>query len=251
MPCIVYAVHGIFGISLIGDNMNKNKNRINKCRSFKYKVYSKTPLSEGTECFSSSKNLNGNYYITSVHSYNIKCEGNKFYYTNEDLSEVADWWPAHMINVGTTFKRNKKNPTFKYAKVVGDNVGKKIDGQGCLVDVSQLPAFRGMDFNEEVSINEYKFYLTLFNEYSIAQCIYERKNLYDLKIRSSKYDLASKLQNSDFLKSKDFKVINYKRKDEEVIPVGLIIKEQSEDNTSIEYGTVYINMNNKISIVWK
>ena len=110
-----------------------------------------------------------------------------------------------------------------------------------------LPAFN--DVNEDISIHEYRFYLTLFNDYTVKQCQYERHNLHDAMFKSSKYDLPSKLQNSDLLKSKDFKIINARRSQEESVPVGLIIK---EDNSkySLEYGKVYINMENKISIVW-
>jgi len=216
---------------------------IKEAKNTKYRVYSKSPLHEGVECFPCATQFEGKdtYFITSVKTENIRCDKSsgacKFYYTNEDLSEVADWFPAHVIPIGTKFVKIKKN--------------KKpcIGSYNCLVDVSQLPAFNTDTTNEDVAVNEYKFFLTLFNEYTISQCIYERNKLYDAKVTSSKYDLPAKLQNSDFLKSKDFTVINVRRNEMETVPVGLIVKE-STDKYVIEYGTVFIDMNNIISIKW-
>lgn len=216
---------------------------INEIKNSKYKVYSVEPLREGVECFPCAMQFEGKdtYFITSVKPENIRCDKSsgicKFYYTNEDLSEVADWFPAHVIPIGTKFVKIKKN--------------KKpcIGSDTCIVDASQLPAFNTDTTNEDVSVNNYKFFLTLFNEYTISQCVYERSNFYDAKITSSKYELPSKLQNSDFLKSKDFKVINVKRNEMESVPVGLIVKE-STDKYTVEYGTVYIDMNNVVSIKW-
>lgn len=233
-----------------------NNKVIEEAKNTKYRVYSNEPLQEGVECFPTLNKCidKDTYYVTSVKAENIRCDKSngkyRFYFTNEDLSAVADWFPAHVIPIGTKFvKAKKKAPIFKYAKVVDDNVGKKIDGQGCLVDISQLPAFNVDTTNEDLVINDYKFYLTLFKEYTISQCIYERSKLYDAKITSSKYDLATKLQNSDFLKSKDFTVINLRRSKLESVPVGYIIKD-SKDKYVVEYGTVYIDMNNIVSIKW-
>lgn len=214
---------------------------IKEAKSSKYRVYSNVPLSEGVECFPNTDTFNDSdtYYVSSVKTGNIRCDksNGKFYFTNEDLSEVADWFPAHVIPIGTKFikLRNKKK------QCIGSNT--------CIVDVSQLKAFSNDATNEDVSVSEYKFYLTLFNKYTVSQCIYERNNLYDAKVTSSKYDLPSRLQNSDFLKSKDFKVINLHRNEMESVPVGLIIKEPS-DKYTVDYGTVYIDMNNVISIKW-
>lgn len=216
---------------------------VNEIKNSKYKVYSIEPLHEGVECFPCATQFEGKdtYFITSVKPENIRCDKSsgacKFYYTNEDLSEVADWFPAHVIPIGTKFVKIKKNKR----PGIGSNT--------CIVDVSQLPAFNTDTTNEDVSVNDYKFFLTLFNEYTISQCVYDRSNFYDAKITSSKYELPSKLQNSDFLKSKDFKVINVKRNEMESVPVGLIVKE-STDKYTIEYGTVYIDMNNVVSIKW-
>ena len=219
-------------------------------RDYKYKVYSKEPLSEGVECFSSSESFSRDepFCITSVSAKNIKSEGNKFYYTNEDLSTVADWFPAKVLNVCNNFVPCKKRKPTKCTTKIGNNVGRSIKSNKCIVDVSNLPAFNGV--NEDISINEYRFYLTLFNEYTVKQCQYERRNLQDATFTSSKYDLPAKMQNSDFLKSKDFTVINVRREKEESVPVGLIIKENTDKYHVIEYGNVYINMDNKISIVW-
>lgn len=215
---------------------------IKEVKNTKYRVYSKSPLHEGVECFPDVTSLLSDvYYISSVKTENIRCDKSsgvcKFYYTNEDLSTVADWFPAHVIPIGTRFVKNKKNKK----SCIGSNT--------CIVDVSQLPAFNTDATNEDVAVNEYKFFLTLFNEYTISQCIYERNKLYDAKVTSSKYDLPAKLQNSDFLKSKDFTVINVRRNEMETVPVGLIVKE-SADKYVIEYGTVFIDMNNIVSIKW-
>ena len=123
----------------------------------------------------------------------------------------------------------------------------KIDGYGCVVDVDGLPAFSSM--NEDITVSEYRFYLTLFNEYTIKQLRYERHDLFDAKFESSKFDLASKMQSTDFLKQKDFKMINYKRKDTENVVIGILLKEGT-DKYSMDYGVVSIDMNNVLSIRW-
>jgi hypothetical protein len=47
-------------------------------------------------------------------------------------------------------------------------------------------------------------------------------------------------------------MINSRRKEEESVPVGLIVKENADTKKeiNIEYGTVYINMENQVSIIW-
>ena len=226
-------------------------NKLNELKDCKYKVYTKGPLTEGSECFSSSDVFKNNerFCITAVNGKNIKHDSGRFYYTSEGLDETCDFFPAQILDVASNFvpcKKRKKST--KCTQEVGDDVGKKIDGQGCLIDISGLPAFNGV--NEDLSVFEYRFYLTLFNEYTVKQCQYERHNLQDATFTSSKYDLPAKLQNSDFLKSKDFTIINSRREREESVPVGLIIKE-GNSKYSIEYGRVYINMENKISIIWQ
>lgn len=227
-----------------------SENKINELKDRKYKVYSKEPLKEGVECFPSSKSFNENekFCITSVSSRNIRKENGKYYYTAEDLSSVADWFPAQCLDIGSNFVPCKKSSKLKCVKPVGKNVGKSIKGYGCLIDASSLPAFNGV--NEDASVNEYRLYITLFNDYTVKQCQYERHNLHDAVFTSSKYDLAQKIQNSDFLKSKDFTMINYKRQNEESVPVGLVIREDSSLPYGSDYGKVYIDMDNKISIVW-
>jgi hypothetical protein len=223
-------------------------NKINELLDRKYKVYSKEPLREGVECYNSSKCFKENepFCITSVSSRNIISKENRFYYTNEDLNSVADWFPAHIINVSNNFTPCKKSKKLKCVKQVDSNVGKCVGG---VIDATCLPAFNGI--NEDISVNEYRLYITLFNEYTVKQCIYDRRKLYDALFKSSKYDLPYKLQNSDFLKSKDFVAINIRRKKEENVPVGLIIKmDEDSQKRNIEYGTVYINMDNRISVVW-
>lgn len=220
----------------------------NELRSTKYKVYSLSPISEGVECFGSSKSFSSTdkFYITAVNANHIKHNEGRFYYTNEDLSDVADWWPAHVLPTNKNFKKCKKT-SIKCTTKVGDDVGKKIDGYGCLVDVSGLPAFNGV--NEDLTVSEYRLYLTLFNEYTVKQLRYERHELFDAKFESSKFDLPAKMQSSDFLKPKDFKMINYKRKDIENVAIGIVLKEGT-DKYSMEYGTVTIDMNNMLSVKW-
>lgn len=221
----------------------------NNLLKIKYKVYSKEPLREGVECYSSSNLLNKSetIYLTSISADHIKPNNGKFYYTEESMCDVADFWPKQILNIGTEFVKSKNNAKQKCVSIVSDKCGKVIGSNKCVVDVSNLPAF-----NEDLSVYEYRLYLTLFNKYTIKQCKYDRHDLYDAKFKSSKYDLQSKVQNSDFLKSKDFVMINDRRKEEESVPVGIILREEPENSKyTIEYGTVYINMDNKISIVWK
>ena len=206
----------------------------------RYKVYSKHELSDGEECFNSNESFDTDlFYITNVPVSNIKHINGKFFYTKEDLSTTADWFPAHVLHINNVFKKCKK---------VSNKLGKSISSKNCLIDVSDMPAFNGV--NEDASINHYKLYITLFNDFSVKQCLYDRAKLFDAEFNSSKYDLPAKVQNSNFLKSKDFTMINYKRQDDESVKVGLIIKDMSSDDRTIEYGTIYINMENKISIIW-
>lgn len=225
-----------------------SEDKKNELREIRFKVYSLSQISEGVECFNSSDVFNSTdkFYITAVNANHIKYCNNKFYYTNEDLSDVADWWPAHMLPASKSFKKCK-NVIQKFSTKIGDDVGRKIDGYGCVVDVDGLPAFSSM--NEDITVSEYRFYLTLFNEYTIKQLRYERHDLFDAKFESSKFDLASKMQSTDFLKQKDFKMINYKRKDTENVVIGILLKEGT-DKYSMDYGVVSIDMNNVLSIRW-
>lgn len=217
----------------------------------KVRAFFKDYPNNGVECFASinEKDLDSDYFVKTVYAGDIMCYEDGSYHL--DYSDIKkDVLP--IIGAFTPCRKHKKQKSVskqRCASQVDDNVGKKIDGQGCLVDVSQLPAFNTDTTNEDVAVNEYKFFLTLFNEYTISQCIYERNKLYDAKVTSSKYDLPAKLQNSDFLKSKDFTVINVRRNEMETVPVGLIVKE-SADKYVIEYGTVFIDMNNIVSIKW-
>ena len=62
-----------------------SEDKINKYKQIKCIVYSKQPLSEGCECFASSKDLKkSSYYMNTVNIYNIKHDNGKFYYTNEE-----------------------------------------------------------------------------------------------------------------------------------------------------------------------
>ena len=222
-----------------------SEDKLNELKNSRYRVYSVGELTDGCECFSSNKSLGSeSFCVTSVKSTNIKCDNDRFYYTTDDLSNAADWFPAQLIKISNNFVPCRNCKYVNGAKKVGNNVGKSISSNKCIVDVSNLPAF-----NEDLSVYEYRFYLTLFNDYSVKQCRYERFNLYDAIYKSSKYDLVSRLQNSDFLKSKDFVVINSERETKETVPVGLVIN-CSSDKYNIEYGTVYINMDNQVSIVW-
>lgn len=219
-----------------------SEDRLNRFKNTKFKVYSREPLSDGCECFSSNESFDKNetFYITSVKASNIKNDNGKFYYTTEEFDDVADFWPKHIMNLGSNFVPSKRKKSC-------------IKSNKCIVDVSGLPAFNGLpSTNEDVTVNDYRFYLTLFNNYTIEQCRFERHDLFDAKFKSSKYDLVSKIQNSDFLKSKDFVMINSRRKEEESVPVGLIVKENADTKKeiNIEYGTVYINMENQVSIIW-
>lgn len=213
--------------------------KLNELKNTKFRVYSKTPLCDNCECYGNSNTFDGSkpFYIASVKAANIKNVDGKFYYTTEEFNGVADFWPAHIINLSNNFSKikHRKNAAIKSNK--------------CIVDVSELPAFNNV--NEDTTINEYRFYLTLFNNFTVSQCRFERHDLYDAQFSSSKYDLTSKMQNADFLKSKDFVMINSRRHEEETIPIGIVIREDIDKaSKTIEYGIVYINMSNQLSIVW-
>ena len=228
-----------------------SKEKISDLKLEKYRIYTKEAIRDGIECFSSLDDLNKSEAFCSavvpINHIKYSKTDNKFYYTKEELSDYADWYKAHVLPAIKKFK--KYNYHDNCISKVGDD-GKVIDGYNCIVNVPGLPAFQGVEVNENSAVYEYRFYLMLFNKYTIKQIKYDRHELYDYKLQSSKFDLASKLQNSDFLKSKDFKIINYLRKNTELVQVGIILKEDSAKKYSIEYGTVFIDMNNLIIINW-
>lgn len=226
-----------------------DNNLLNRIKNYVYKVYLTQPLAEGVECYNSDHSFtqSDTFYISRVSIKNIKHADGKFYYTKEDLSNTADWFPLHVIPIGKQFKPVSNSNKLNCVTRINNKQGKSIKSRNCLVDISELPAFSSV--NEDTSIYEYRIYLTLFNNYTVKQCHYERHNLQDAVIKSSKYDLIDRIQNSDFLKSKDFTMINLKRSKEESVRIGLVIKEEN-NNYNIEYGTLYINMNNKIYIIW-
>lgn len=205
--------------------------KLNEAKGRNWIVYTKEPLHEGCECFESSDKVDSDsYYVSDVDITNIKHIDGKFYYTKEDLSAVSDWWPSDVLPIIGVFSSKKKH---------------KLSKSG-LVDVSKIPAFNPT--NEDISVYDYRLFITLFNDYTVEQCIYDRWNFFDAKVTSSKFDLKSKLQNSDFLKSKDFTMINKYRQTEENVCIGIVIKE--DNNYLTDYGNIYINMDNQISIVW-
>lgn len=115
-----------------------------------------------------------------------------------------------------------------------------------IVDAASMPAF----FNEDITVNDYRYFNTLFHEYTIEQVLYERYKLFDAKFKASRFDLVNKMQNSNFLQSKDFKMINSQRQYKESVYIGYIVKENKEGEIGVDYGYVYIDMNNKLSIIW-
>ena len=221
---------------------------IKNIKKTQYAVYSLDPLREGVECFPAPpmKGIGDiektPYCLTSVRVNNIKHDSGRFYYTSEDLSSYADWYPAHVMIVGNTFTRSK-SPKTKCTTQVSDRLGRVIGSDRFLVDVSGMPAF------EDSHVVDYYFYNTLFNDYSIKQIRHEREKLYDLKLTCSKYDLTIRLQNSDILRQKDFTIINTERTNSEDVKIG-IVTEHDDKNINMEYGTVFINMNNLLFVLW-
>ena len=185
-------------------------------RRTRYEVYAEGSLKEGAELSPFQDAERPNKHI--VNSFNIRHVDGKFYFTEEDLSDIIDWFPAHIIPIG----RSKLKKTKRF-------VARK---------------------NEEIEVHEYRFYNTLFNKFTLKQIQFERRNLHDGKFISSKYDLVSRMQGSKVLKSKDFKMINVARKDNELVPIGMVVKESKDKNSLVEYGIVYINMDNRLSILW-
>lgn len=209
---------------------------VDNYRYSKCTIFSKEPFIDGCECFNSNESLDEDYYVKTVKLCNIKHVNGKFYYTTEDLYKYADQYPEDMLPVIGAFVKSKK--------------GKRKVSKSFITDVSGLPAFNVCTACEDVKIHTYRLYITLFNDFNVKQCRYDRYKLYDALYKSSKYDLESKIQNSEFLKSKDFTVINLKRKDKESIPVALVLQEPEDDEYSNVYGTLFIDMNNILSIKW-
>ena len=226
-----------------------SENKLNYYKNYIVNVYTNEPLYNGCECFATSESLDGKYYKSKVSACNIKYNDGKFYYSNEDLSQYADWFQADMLPVIGAFVSS--GPMYKYNKKYKCNtlVKQKHSGQlskSFIVDAASMPAF----FNEDITVNDYRYFNTLFHEYTIEQVLYERYKLFDAKFKASKFDLVNKMQNSNFLQSKDFKMINSQRQYKESVYIGYIVKENKDDEIGVDYGYVYIDMNNKLSIIW-
>ena len=140
------------------------------------------------------------------------------------------------------YKYNKK---YKCNTLVKQKPSGKLS-KSFIVDATSMPAF----FNEDITVNDYRYFNTLFHEYTIEQVLYERYKLFDAKFNASKFDLVNKMQNSNFLQSKDFKMINSQRQYKESVYIGYIVKENKDGEIGVDYGYVYIDMNNKLSIIW-
>lgn len=218
---------------------------LEKYKNCKFKVYVQNEVFEGCECLPNNQ-CNTKLYIKYIEGNHIKHENGKFYFTNEDLSIYDDFFGKHLFPVIGAFVESGKDVQVKGTKKVKNSIGKKISSNKFIVDTSGLPAFT----NEDLQVFEYRFYLTLFKDISIKEAQYDRFELYDAKFKSSKYDLVAKMQSSDFLKSKDFKMINSLRKNTENIEIGLIMKNDPASKYICDYGKVYINMQNKITIIW-
>lgn len=214
----------------------------------KYRVFSLNPLYNGCECFASNTEINEcEYYVSSVTANHIRELDGRFYYTTEDLAEYADFYPAHILNISNKFTRTNHK---KVKRCRNYNLADAdLSSDRFIIDVSQLPAFSD-SANEESKMYEYRVYITLFNDYTIKQCYYDRFNLYDAKINASKLDLVNKLQNSSILKSKDFTMINAKRSTDETVKIGLVLRSDENAKGVSEYGTIMIDMNNILSIIW-
>ena len=226
-----------------------SENKLNYYKNYIVNVYTNEPLYNGCECFATSESLDGKYYKSKVSACNIKHNDGKFYYSNEDLSQYADWFQADMLPIIGAFVSSE--PMYKYNKKYKCNtlVKQKPSGKlskSFIVDAASMPAF----FNEDITVNDYRYFNTLFHEYTIEQVLYERYKLFDAKFKASKFDLVNKMQNSNFLQSKDFKMINSQRQYKESVYIGYIVKENKDDEIGVDYGYVYIDMNNKLSIIW-
>ena len=226
-----------------------SENKLNYYKNYIVNVYTNEPLYNGCECFATSESLDGKYYKSKVSACNIKYNDGRFYYSNEDLSQYADWFQADMLPIIGAFVSSE--PMYKYNKKYKCNtlVKRKPSGKlskSFIVDAASMPAF----FNEDITVNDYRYFNTLFHEYTIEQVLYERYKLFDAKFKASKFDLVNKMQNSNFLQSKDFKMINSQRQYKESVYIGYIVKENKDDEIGVDYGYVYIDMNNKLSIIW-
>ena len=226
-----------------------SENKLNYYKNYIVNVYTNEPLYNGCECFATSESLDGKYYKSKVSACNIKHKDGKFYYSNEDLSQYADWFQADMLPIIGAFVSSE--PVYKYNKKYKCNklVKQKPSGKlskSFIVDAASMPAF----FNEDITVNDYRYFNTLFHEYTIEQVLYERYKLFDAKFKASRFDLVNKMQNSNFLQSKDFKMINSQRQYKESVYIGYIVKENKDGEIGVDYGYVYIDMNNKLSIIW-
>ena len=226
-----------------------SENKLNYYKNYIVNVYTNEPLYHGCECFATSESLDGKYYKSKVSACNIKHKDGKFYYSNEDLSQYADWFQADMLPIIGAFVSSE--PMYKYNKKYKCNtlVKQKHSGKlskSFIVDAASMPAF----FNEDITVNDYRYFNTLFHEYTIEQVLYERYKLFDAKFKASRFDLVNKMQNSNFLQSKDFKMINSQRQYKESVYIGYIVKENKDGEIGVDYGYVYIDMNNKLSIIW-
>ena len=174
-----------------------SENKLNYYKNYIVNVYTNEPLYNGCECFATSESLDGKYYKSKVSACNIKYNDGRFYYSNEDLSQYADWFQADMLPIIGAFVSSE--PVYKYNKKYKCNtlVKQKPSGKlskSFMVDAASMPAF----FNEDITVNDYRYFNTLFHEYTIEQVLYERYKLFDAKFKASRFDLVNKMQNSNF-----------------------------------------------------
>lgn len=108
---------------------------------------------------------------------------------------------------------------------------------------------------EDNGITRYVFYSSLYQDRDISELrdLPEISKPHDFEVFvNSQNGLEKELTNTQFLQAQDFAIINDKRSKMLEVPVGFLIPDMTEDETSVwEYGEVFINFNNRIRIKWK
>lgn len=203
------------------------------CES-RVRIYASKPLNSFMKVsFEAKSDLNSEFiYSKKVDINHIICfDNNVTYYLgdckNEDFSIFTTWFNPSVMDINMK-KSNSNKRVLSYK------------------DILKRHKNEGLEASSKTY--EYLYFNTLFADFEISDIVATRLPLYDLKFISTKFDVASQLQNSNFLENKDFVIINERRAEQSLVKLGYILS--LKDHSNFDYATVYIDMNNIISVFW-
>lgn len=128
-----------------------------------------------------------------------------------------------------------------------------VEDQGVTAVPSYFPQKPLFYYGIESELKEYNFYFTIYDKERTPNSIIENGIRPDFILKTkSKYSLEQDLQNSGFLKDKDFGVLNKNRNSEMNTLLGFILDPlYSSSSREWDYAEVYLDVNNNISLKWR